>query len=152
MNMTASSNPNPVASQFRNLSLRTKLLGSIVALTALSVGILAFVNYNNTRANLEKSAGAGLKSVANSQAAAIADTLVQEADVLQSFDLSKLVQDRVVEVNASYGSDNAASLQQIKSLDQQWQAAVKANDTHAAVISPILTSEVATEYGLHDRR
>jgi len=131
--------------QIRHYSLRTKLLASVIALTVLSVGILAFVNYNNTRANLTRSAGDGLKSLANSQAAAISNILIQEVQVLQSFDLSKVVQDRVDVVNASYGSDDVTNLQQIKSIERQWQAAFTANNQNAAVITPITNSEVASE-------
>jgi len=134
--------------EFRNFSIQTKLLIGIIALTALSVGILAFVNYTNTRTNLTNNAGAGLKSLANSQAAAISNVLIQEAHVLQSFDLSKLVQDRVDQVNAFYGSDlvfRDANLQRIQELDQQWRAADAANNDNDPLVKATLNSVVATE-------
>jgi putative methionine-R-sulfoxide reductase with GAF domain len=131
--------------QFYSYSLSTKLLVGVIGLTGLTVATLAFINYRNTQANLINSAGAGLKSVANSQAATITNVLIQEAHVLQSFDLSKIVQDRVDQVNASYGPDQAANLQQIELLDQQWRAADAANNDNAAIVRPILNSEVASE-------
>ena len=144
--LTASKKPQRrFAWNLRNLNLRTKLLANIITLTLLSIGILAAVNYYNSRSNLTTNAGAGLKSVANSQAAAIGNVLIQEAHVLQSFDLSKLVQDRVDEVNASYGPDQAANLQQIELLDQQWRAADKANNDNDPLVSGVLDSVVASE-------
>lgn len=126
-------------------SLRNKLLTSVLGITVLSVGILAGFDYYNTSRNLTTSAGNSLKSLANSQAADISNVLIQEAHILQSFDLSKVVQDGVDEVNSSYGSDEAANLQMIKALDQQWLAADAANNNNAAVVRPILNNEVASE-------
>ena len=131
--------------RFVGVSLRNRLLTSVIGLTVFSVGVLAAVNYYNTRTNLTNTAGDGLKSVANSQAAAISNVLIQEAHVLQSFDLSKLVQDRVDEVNAAYDPDEAANLRQIKLLDQQWRAADAANNDNDPLVSAALNSEVASE-------
>lgn len=131
--------------QFGNYSIRTKLLISVISLTILSVGALAITGYYNSRANLISNAGAGLKSVANSQAAAVSNVLIQQAHVLQSFNLSKIVQDRVDEANASYSADASVVQQQINLIDEQWRAADAANNDDAAVVRPILTSEVASE-------
>ena len=134
-----------VKRQFRSYSLRTKLVVGLTSLTVLSVGILAGINYRNGQVNLTATAGEGLKSVANAQATAISDALVQEVEVLRSFNLSKIVQDRIDEANASYGPDHALILQQIQTLDQQWRAADAANNSNAAVVNPIINSEVASE-------
>jgi len=131
--------------QFRNYSMRTKLMIGVISLAAVSVGILAFVNYTNARSNLEKSAGDNLKSIANSQADAISNFLRQETHLLQSFDLSKVVQDRVDQVNAAYGPDQAVNLQQIQLLDKQWRTADAANNNNAPIVSQALNSEVASE-------
>ena len=131
--------------KFIAVSLRNRLLTGVIGLTVFSVGVLVAVNYYNTRTNLTNTAGDGLKSVANSQAAAISNVLIQEAHVLQSFDLSKLVQDRVDEVNAAYGPDEAANLQLIELLDQQWRAADAANNDNDPLVSAALNSEVASE-------
>ena len=126
-------------------SLRNKLLIGITSLTIISVAILAFFNYYNNQLNLTASSGAAIKSVADSQAAAIGNILLQETQVLQSFDLSKVVQDRVDQVNASYGSDQAANLSQIQLLDTQWRAADKADNNNDPLVSKALNSEVASE-------
>ncbi len=129
-------------------SLRTKLLVSVITLTVISIGTLAATNYYYSRTNLTNNAGIGLKSLANSQAASISSVLIQEAHLIQSFDLSKLVQDRVDEVNAFYGSDllfKAANLERIQVLDQQWRAANAGNNDNDPLVRKTLNSVVSSE-------
>ena len=126
-------------------NIRTKLLVGGIMLILLSIGTLGAVNYYNSRSNLTANAGSGLKSLASSQADAIGNILIQEAHVLQSFDLSKLVQDRVDEVNASYGPDQAFNQQQVDLLDLQWRAADKADNNNDPLVSRVLNSVVASE-------
>lgn len=83
--------------------------------------------------------------MADSQAAAIGNVLLQETHVLQSFDLSKIVQDRVDEVNTSYGSDDAENLRQIELLDTQWRAADQADNNNDPLVDGVINSEVASE-------
>ena len=131
--------------QLRTYSLRTKLLIGGITLTLLSVGTLGLINSYNNRANLTANAGVGLKSVADTEASAISGLLLQQAHILESFGLSKIVQDRVDVANESYGPDEAANLQEIKLLDQQWRAADAANNNNGPLVREALTSEVASE-------
>ncbi len=126
-------------------NLRTKLLVGGLALILISVSTLGLIDYYNSRSNLTANAGSGLKSLANSQADAIGNILIQETHVLQSFDLSKLVQDRVDEVNASYGPDKVFNQQQIDALDKQWRAADKADNNNDPLVRAALNSDVASE-------
>lgn len=134
-----------VRRQLPGYSFRTKLLIVGVILILLSVGTLGITNYYNSRTNLTASAGAGLKSIANSQANTISNILIQKTQVLQSFDLSKLVQDRVDEVNASYGSDKILNLQQINLLDKQWRTADASNNDNHPLVDAVVNNVVATE-------
>jgi len=134
-----------VGRQLRTYTLRTKLLIGGIILILLSVSTVGITNYYNSRSNLTANAGSGLKSLANSQADAISNILIQETHVLQSFNLSKLVQDRVDEVNASYGPDKFFNQQQIDALDKQWRAADKANNNNDPLVSEVLNSVVASE-------
>jgi GAF domain-containing protein/HAMP domain-containing protein len=134
-----------VARQAWGGSLRNRLLTGTTTLTVVSIAILAFTNYYNDQINLTESSGAALKSAADTQAAAVGNVLLQETHVLQSFGLSKLVQDRVDEVNASYGSDQANNLDQIQALDTQWRAADKADNNNDPLVKGVLDSEVASE-------
>jgi len=134
-----------VFSQFRNYSLRTKLLVGITVLTGLSVGILAGVNYYNSRGNLTTTAGKGLKAIANSQAAAISNVLIQEAHVLQSVGLNKLIQDRVQRGNSSYVGDAAKIQAQIDILDKQWRAADAANNNDNPLVYRVLNEVISSQ-------
>jgi GAF domain-containing protein/HAMP domain-containing protein len=126
-------------------SLRNKLVVGITTLTIISIIILAFTNYYNDQKNLTASSGAALKSTADTQASAVGNALLQEAHVLQSFDLSKLVQDRVDEVNAQYGSNQAENVRQIQLLDTHWRNADKADNNNDPLVKNVIDSEVASE-------
>lgn len=126
-------------------SLRTKFLTGVTALIVISVTVLASTNYYNNQEDLTSSAGAGLKSLADSQALAISILLQKEGYILQSFSLNKLVQDRVAEANALYGLNQEENLRQIKALDDQWRAADKANNDFDPLVRAALNGDVATE-------
>lgn len=134
-----------VSRQYGNYSLRTKLLVGGITLILISVGTLGFVNDYNSRSNLTASSGTAIKSVADAQAAAIGNVLLQETHVLQSFALSKVVQDRVDVVNAAYGPDQTFNQQQIDTLDKQWRAADTADNNNDPLVSAVLNSDVASE-------
>ncbi|MEN9562880.1 MAG: hypothetical protein RIR73_1124, partial [Chloroflexota bacterium] len=134
-----------VSRQYGNYSLRTKLLIGGNALILISVGTLGFINAYNSRSNLTAISGTAIKSIADAQATTIGNVLLQKTDVLQSFALTKIVQDRVDEANASYTPDKAFNQQQIDTLDQQWRAADKANNNNDPLVSEVLNSVVASE-------
>jgi len=135
-----------VARQFSNYSLRTKLLVAGVALTALSVSLLAIVSDQSNRANLTANAGTGLKSIADSQAAAIRNLLNDKINTLAAFGLSKVVQDKVAEADANYGAADTAAIQkQIDDLDQEWRIADGANTNNTAIIQNVLNNDAASE-------
>jgi GAF domain-containing protein/HAMP domain-containing protein len=125
--------------------IRIKLMTGITLLVIVSVGVLALINYYNNQRTLTTSAGTALKSIVDSQATAIGNTLYQEVHSLQSFSLSKVVQDKAEQVNASYGGDQAANLEQIQFLDKQWRAADTANNDNDPLVSPVLNNEVSSE-------
>jgi|RhiMetdeSRZDD1v2_1073273.scaffolds.fasta_scaffold11643_4 putative methionine-R-sulfoxide reductase with GAF domain len=134
-----------VVRQFGNYSLRTKLLVGVIGLTVLSVGVLAGVNYYNSRVNLTTTAGKGLKAIANSQSAAISNVLIQEAHVLQSVGLNKLIQDRVQRGNSSYVGDAAKIQAQIDILDKQWRAADAANNNDNPLVYRVLNEVISSQ-------
>jgi len=134
-----------IVRQFRDYSLRSKLLSGITALTIVSVAILATINYYNNQKNLTASAGTALKSVADSQATAIGNTLYQEVHSLQSFGLSKILQDKAEQINTSYEPNQAANLEQIQFLDKQWRAADAARNDNDPLVSGVLNNEVSSE-------
>ena len=136
-----------IGRQFRNYSLRAKLITAFVGVAVLAVGAVAFVNDRTARADLTRVVGANLKSLAASQGLAIGEALARQVDLLQSFGLSKLVQDAVEAASASYAArgDLAAIQAQLETLDQEWRAADAANDDTHPLVSVVLHNEVASE-------
>ena len=65
------------ASQFRNYSLRTKLLGAFLVVTLVPLGIMSLINNRTTSRNLTDSSDAALQGVAAETAAAL-DTFIAE--------------------------------------------------------------------------
>jgi putative methionine-R-sulfoxide reductase with GAF domain len=126
--------------RFGNYSLRTKLIVALVSLTALTVGVLAFLNDRASRANLTASVGADLKNLAQSQALAISDSLVARTETLRALALSKVLQDRAEGVSQGATGDEA----ELKRLDQQWQAAL-ANNRSDPLVQEVLGEGIASE-------
>jgi len=126
-------------------SLRVKLLSGITALTVVSVAVVITINYYNNRANLTASSGAALKTVADSQAVAIGNILLEGIHNLQSFGLSKIIQDAAEQANASYGPNQAVNQNQIQILDKQWRAADAANNDSDPLVSSVLNNDISSE-------
>lgn len=134
-----------VVRQFSNYSLRTKLLVAGIALSALSVSALAVVTDQTSRANLTANAGNGLKSTADSQAAAIRNLLNDKINTLAAFGLSEIVQDEVAKADDAYTGDPASIQQQIDALDQQWKAADAAGTDNSPIIQKVLQDSASSE-------
>ena len=64
-------------SQFRNYSLRTKLLGAFLVVTLVPLGIVSFISNRTTSQNLTESSDAALQGVAAETASAL-DTFIAE--------------------------------------------------------------------------
>src|SRR5437868_10245432 len=76
-------------------SLRVKLILAFLAVTALSVGAVAYFTSRATQAELTKGVGDSLHNLARIKAQAIGELLARQIDTLQAFGLSKVVQDKV---------------------------------------------------------
>src|SRR5436309_12037829 len=77
---------------FADSSLRTKLLMTLLAMTSLSIGTIAFLTNQITQAALADDVGERLHNLATLKAQATGDLLTRQVDTLQAFGLSKLVQ------------------------------------------------------------
>ncbi len=131
--------------QFSRYSLRTKLIIGFVGIAALSVGAISFIVNSVVTSELTRSVGADLKQTAATKALTIGGLMSKHIELLQSFGLSKVVQDRVVEVNATYTGDSASIQAAIKRLDEQWRAADKANNDADPLVHKVLNEEIASE-------
>jgi hypothetical protein len=126
---------------FTHSSLRAKLLVAFLAMTALSVGTIAFFINQATQPALANDIGESLHSLATLKAQAVGDLLTRQIDTLQSFGLSKLVQDGVEDADKAYTTAPAAISSAIAQVDQQWRAAADADP----LIQDHLNNTIASE-------
>ena len=123
-------------------SLRFKLILAFLVVTVLSVGAVAFVTNRATQAALTKSVGDGLHSLADAQAESTGDFLARQIDTLQSFGLSKVVQDGVEDASVRYTGDAAAIRAQIDRHDQSWRAAADTDPLIQDLLNNTISSEL----------
>jgi len=128
------------ARQFRNYSLRTKLITAFLAVVTLSVATVEFINQQIVRAELTQQAGQSLVSLADSKAGEIVDVLDKEIDLLRTLSLNKFVQDTVGAANVA----GALSQAEIEARDQQWRAADDAANADS-LVAQVLNNEMADE-------
>jgi hypothetical protein len=126
---------------FANRSLRAKLILAFLAITALSVGGVSFFTNRATQDTLTTQVSANLHGLAETRAQTVGNLIDKQVDLLESFGLSKVVQDGVEAVFAGYTGDPAAIRAGIEKLDKQWVAAA---DTDP-LIQTHLNSEIASE-------
>jgi putative methionine-R-sulfoxide reductase with GAF domain len=109
--------------QFRNYSIRSKLIVAFVGLSVVSAASIAFFANLSTRASLTEAAGNELSNFAASVGQNVGDLIDKEIDLLASFSLSKAVQDRAEIASALYTTTDAAEITAtLLKLDEQWRA------------------------------
>lgn len=134
--------------QFRNYSLRAKLIMAFVLVALVSIGLMTFVINYVIQTKLTQTAGTNLKDAANSRADAISDLISTQLNILSAMSIRKTVIDKVNLSNQTYTGDSDAINAEIDQFDQQWRAASSDNDP---LIQSRLNSLLALELrGLRD--
>ena len=124
--------------QFRNFSLRTKLIVSFVAVTLISVSIVGFLSNRITSAQITDQTGKNLLSVADGNAREISSSLDNSIVVLQTLTFNKFMQDTVQAASATAKNDLAA----FTLLDQQWAQAKDSDSLIQGVVNNDMASEL----------
>ncbi len=122
-------------------SIRTKLIVSFVLFAVISISTVVFIVDRSSRTSLTATIGNNLSGLANGEAIQVGQTLENELDKLNELALSKPVQDRAAEGTAA----NTLSSVEIQTLDQQWQAADKANNNSDPLVAGVLRDSLSTE-------
>jgi GAF domain-containing protein/HAMP domain-containing protein len=133
--------------QFRNFSLRTKLIILFMLVMLISIGALSLITTTLTRNQLTEDIGNNLKNTAQTQALAVGNDLEQAARQLQAFSLSKVVQDQVEATNRQYEltfREAAARNAELAKRDEQWKMAYALNAEHG-LMRERLSNESASE-------
>src|SRR5262245_14554977 len=90
---------------YNNRSVRTKLILAFLAVTLLAVVGVALLSSRATQDALTQQVGINLHSLSESRAHALGDLIDRQADLLEAFALSKLIQDGAVKASTSYSGD-----------------------------------------------
>jgi GAF domain-containing protein/HAMP domain-containing protein len=134
-----------VARRYRSYALPSKLIVAFLTVSVVSIGAVSVFTDRTIRSSLTEQAGADLRDFAGLQALAIGDVLDQQVDSLQSFSLSKIIQDRVEATSAGYTGDPATIEAELQALDRQWRAAGAANNDADPLVQARLNNEIASE-------
>jgi PAS domain S-box-containing protein len=129
--------------QFRNLSLRIKLVALFALITLLTISLITVVNDTFTRTQLTSDAGKSLRSVATTQAIVIGNEITQKIRQLEAFALNKFLQDSVLETNNAYRGGAEAIRAELAKKDQHWRDNIVTNYKTDSVVLNKLESEIS---------
>jgi GAF domain-containing protein/HAMP domain-containing protein len=127
--------------QFRNYSLRTKMVTVFVVTVVVSVSVVAFLTGRSLSTSLTEQIGASLAELANAKAVELGQAVDRESDVLKTLAFNKAVQDAAQRANWS----NALSQVDIEQLDQQWRAADEAGNDADPLVASVLRNSLASD-------
>ncbi|PWB78026.1 MAG: hypothetical protein C3F07_01575 [Anaerolineales bacterium] len=129
------------AQQFRNYLLRTKLIIVFLTIVFASVGAVTLLTSVTLRASLAEDVGDRLNTLVTSKAVEIGQALKRESDVLKTLAYNQLVQEMAVDSNARGHLDQ----QEIGRLDDKWMAANAADNNSDALVTSVLSNQLADE-------
>lgn len=128
-----------IAFQFRNFSLRTKLITALVGLTALSAITVTYFASQALQETLRANAARDLRTRAQSAALAIGLTMDRNVDRLQTMSLDKRVQDELTIISDSYPALEQERDELIARNSARWAN----GDAQDTVIRNALTGQLA---------
>ncbi|MGC9394949.1 MAG: PAS domain S-box protein [Anaerolineae bacterium] len=105
------------------ISLRVKLISTLIILSTLTIIAVAFVGSRTTTRTLDEIVGEQLHDLATSTAYAVGDLLNQQINVVEALSISTALRDTIITANDRYTGDAAAIQAQIEALDRRWIAA-----------------------------
>ncbi len=130
-----------VVRQFRNYSLRTKLVIAFIAIAIASVGSVSLIVDRSLRTGRTDEIGNNLAVLANSEALQVGQNLENELKLLNGLALTRAVQER-----AELGTQGDVLTQtEINQLDQQWRAADAADNNADPLVATVLNDPLSAE-------
>jgi GAF domain-containing protein/HAMP domain-containing protein len=131
--------------QFKNYSLRIKLIIGFIVVAITSTAAIGFFVNNVAENEITTQVGTNLNKLAQSQALAIGNGLEKQIELIKALALNKKIETAAAESNAIYKNDAALIRAELAQLDQQWQAADAANNNDAPLVQKVITSDTAAE-------
>jgi GAF domain-containing protein/HAMP domain-containing protein len=134
-----------ISREFRNYSLRTKLIVAFVSIAIIVIGTLGyFINRSNS-VLLTQDVGEKLMAQSETRALIVGELIAKEVGGLEAFSLGRIVQDRVEAANAGYTGDTSTIQAEIKRLDEEWKAADASNNNNDPLVLRVLNDGISTE-------
>ncbi len=130
-----------VVRQFRNYSLRTKLVIAFIVIAIGSVGSVSYIVDRSLRTNRANDIGSNLSVLSNAEAIQVGQVVENDFNLLNGLALNQAVQDR-----AELGTqeDNLTQAE-INQLDLEWRAADAANNNADPLVAKVLDDELSAE-------
>ena len=136
--------PKSISLRFSDYSLRVKLIIAFLLVSALSVGVVAFITNRTTQNELFACVEQSLAGQASVSAFAVGAELDKQVDGLRTLAFNGLLEDGLGDASAAASGD----LAEMERLDQQWRAADAAgNDAHS-LVQAVLNHPISNE--LHE--
>lgn len=131
--------------EWQNYPLRTKLTTAFVFIALITIVTLGYF-FNVTNATrIKQDIGSSLIAQGEARALLIGEILGNQVEGLESFGLSKILQDRVAAANSGYTGNPTAIQSEIQRLDQAWRAADAAGNDNHPLVSRVLNEEISSE-------
>jgi GAF domain-containing protein/HAMP domain-containing protein len=129
--------------QFGSYTLRAKLITAFLLVTLVPLGLLAYLNDRNSRANLTANIGSGMKALANTQALVIGNELDRQVAELHSLSQNPDLRNAAEASNAAATGTPESIQAEINKLDQQWRAADAAGNDNDPLVYSHLNNPLA---------
>jgi PAS domain S-box-containing protein len=131
-----------LAPSFVNISVRAKLILTLLFICAFSAGLVTFFTYLNLRSNLESAVGDNLKTQAEMQAQNVMNLINKQVDVVESFVLMDKMEKQVALANAQYTGDLTTIQAQLQLKNEAWMSAGDGDPLVEHVLTNITAAEL----------
>jgi putative methionine-R-sulfoxide reductase with GAF domain len=131
--------------QFRNYSLRTKLLMAFIGVTLVAIGVLAVYVFTSTTSILQASLELGLTEHTDETALRIGDLFDEQINLLQAFSGNEVLEQTAEDLNETYIGGAAAIQAELDAKDAQWRTADASDNDNDPLVRERLTNQAAVE-------
>jgi GAF domain-containing protein/HAMP domain-containing protein len=134
--------------QFRDLSLRVKLIFGMVAVAVISTGAVGVTINRAIQLEVENQVSAKISSQAHIMALTFGNEIATQISMLKALRSNDVIIGEVKNANASYTGDQNAIKNKIIQLDREWLAAEAGSETGSALLQAVQSSRTASELKL----
>jgi GAF domain-containing protein/HAMP domain-containing protein len=133
--------------QYRNYTLRNKMMVAFIGVTLGTATILSAYMFTNTANTLRQGLERELKQHTDGVASTISALFNEQVTALTTLSLNESFQQAAADANASYVGDANAIQAILGERDAQWQAADAADNSNDPLVQEYLSNPVSEELG-----